>query len=112
MLTKRLSEIAALVDGAVIGDADPEISGVTNIEDAGPSDITFAVPPHLDRAAVSKAAAVIVPETTASYPKPAIRVANPRVAFTRLLELFTPPTLAFTRPRWWAAMSVSAIMSR
>lgn len=92
-MAKRLSEIAALVEGMVLGEADPEIAGVTNIEDAGPQDITFAVPPHLDKAAVSKAAAVIVPGEIAAYPKPAIRVANPRIAFTKVLELFTPPTV-------------------
>ncbi len=92
-MADRLSEIAALVGGAVLGDSDPEIAGVTNIEDAGPRDITFAVPPHLDKAAASKAAAVIVPEDIASYPKPAIRVANPRIAFTKVLEHFTPPTV-------------------
>ena len=92
-MAKRLSEIAALVEGMVLGEADPEIAGVTNIEDAGPQDITFAVPPHLDKAAASKAAAVILPGDTATFPKPAIRVANPRVAFTKVLELFTPPTV-------------------
>lgn len=91
MLVRRLNEIAALVDGAVLGDADPEIGGATNIEDAGPADITFAVPPHIDKAAASRAAAVIVPDSVTAFPKPAIRVANPRIAFTKLLELFTPP---------------------
>jgi len=92
-LAKTLREIAALVDGEVLGAGDPAITGVTNIEDAGPDDITFAVPPHLDKAAASQAAAVIVPEDIVSYPKPAIRVANPRIAFTKVLELFTPPAV-------------------
>ncbi len=92
-MAKTLREIAALVDGEVLGTGDPAITGVTNIEDAGPDDITFAVPPHLDKAAASQAAAVIVPEDIVSYPKPAIRVANPRIAFTKVLELFTPPAV-------------------
>lgn len=92
-MAKRLREIAALVEGEVLGAGDPEIAGVTNIEDAGPDDITFAVPPHLEKAASSKAVAVIVPGDITSYSKPAIRVANPRVAFTKVLELFTPPTV-------------------
>ncbi|HWQ61417.1 MAG TPA: UDP-3-O-(3-hydroxymyristoyl)glucosamine N-acyltransferase [Negativicutes bacterium] len=92
-MAKRLREIAALVDGEVLGNSDPEINGVTNIEDAGPDDITFAVPPHLDKAAASKAAAVIVPEDIVLYPKPAIRVATPRIAFTKVLEIFTPPAV-------------------
>lgn len=88
---RTLREIAALVEGEVLGQGDLIIDGVTNIEDAGPTDITFAVPPHLDKAAASKAAAVIIPGEVATYPKPAIQVANPRVAFTKVLELFTPP---------------------
>lgn len=90
-LKKSLSEIARLLDGVVLGDTDPEISGVTNIEDAGPADITFAVPPHLEKAAACEAAAVIVPLTVTEFPKPAIQVANPRLAFTKVLELYIPP---------------------
>lgn len=92
-MRKTLREIAALVEGEVLGEGEPTIDGVTNIEDAGPTDITFAVPPHVEKGAVSKAAAVIIPADVTAYPKPAIRVANPRVAFTKVLELFTPPTL-------------------
>lgn len=89
-MKKTLTEIAALVNGTVTGAADKEITGITNIDDAGSGDITFAVPPHLEKAAKCNAAAVIIPDTIEDFPKPAIRVANPRVAFTTLLDLFTP----------------------
>ena len=84
-MKKTLRELAELIDGQIIGDCDPDITGITGIDEAGPTDLTFAVPPHLDRAAQSQAAAVIVPATVETYAKPAIRVENPRVAFTRLL---------------------------
>lgn len=90
-MSKTLREIADLVEGEVLGEGNPTIDGVTNIEDAGPADITFAVPPHIEKAAGSKAAAVIVPADVTDFPKPAIRVANPRIAFTKVLEIFTPP---------------------
>ena len=90
-MRKTLRELAELVEGSVIGDADQWIEGITGIDEAGPADLTFAVPPHLDRAAASKAAAVIVPASVESYAKPAIRVETPRIAFTRLLTLFNPP---------------------
>ena len=90
-MRKTLRELAELVEGSVIGDADQWIEGITGIDEAGPADLTFAVPPHLDRAAASKAAAVIVPAYVESYAKPAIRVETPRIAFTRLLTLFNPP---------------------
>ena len=86
-----LQEIADLVQGVPAGDASIVISGVTNIAEAGPGDITFAVPPHLEKAVSSAAAAVIIPETVTTFAKPAIRVANPRLAFTTLLSVFTPP---------------------
>ena len=90
-MKKTLRELAEWVEGQVIGDAEGWIDGITGIDEAGPTDLTFAVPPHLDRALASRAAAVIVPATVESYGKPAIRVANPRVAFTKLLTLFSPP---------------------
>jgi UDP-3-O-[3-hydroxymyristoyl] glucosamine N-acyltransferase len=92
-LKKTLREIADLVSGVLLGDGDIEITGVTNIEDAGAADIVFAVPPHLDKAALSSAAAVIIPNTVTDFSKAAIKVENPRVAFTELLKIFTPKIL-------------------
>lgn len=89
-MKKTLIEIADLINGTATDAAGIEITGVTNIADAGPSDITFAVPPHIDDAAKSTAAAVIIPDNIETFPKPAIRVANPRMAFTTLLSLFMP----------------------
>ena len=90
-MIKRLTELAIYLNGTVLGNGEVEISGVTNIDDAGAGDITFAVPPHLEKAEYSQAAAVVLPDTVQSYTKPAILVPNPRLAFTRLLELYTPP---------------------
>ncbi|MBP2639137.1 MAG: lpxD [Firmicutes bacterium] len=89
-MKKTLSEIAELIDGSVLGNGELEITGVTNIEEAGAAQITFAVPPHLAKAAASAAGAVIIPDSETQFAKPAIRVANPRVAFARLLEFFMP----------------------
>ena len=89
-MRKTLGEIADWLEGNVLGDSEILITGVTGIDEAGSHDLTFAVPPHLEKALQSKAAAVIVPATVESFAKPAIRVANPRLAFTRLLTLFNP----------------------
>lgn len=90
-MKKTLKEIAELVGGTISGEENLMITGVTNIEDAGPNDITFAVAPHLEKALASRAAAVIIPSSVTKFAKPVIRVDHPRVAFTKLLELFTPP---------------------
>ncbi|HWR41080.1 MAG TPA: UDP-3-O-(3-hydroxymyristoyl)glucosamine N-acyltransferase [Patescibacteria group bacterium] len=89
-MKKSLRELAEVLGGEVLGDADLIVSGVTNIEDAGPGDITFAVEQHLPKAAASQAVAVIVPPGVNDFSKPAIRVPNPRAAFSELLTLFTP----------------------
>lgn len=90
-MKKTLRELADWVEGIVVGEEAIQIDGITGIDEAGPTDLTFAVSQHLDRALSSKAAAVIIPFEVESFAKPAIRVKNPRVAFTRLLTLFNPP---------------------
>lgn len=90
-MKKTLRELAELLHGTLLGDGDIEITGVTNIEDATITNITFAVAPHLDKAALSSAGAIVIPFTVTEFAKPAIRVENPRVAFMSLLKIFTPP---------------------
>ena len=90
-MQKSVAELAQILNGSVLGDGTVVITGVTNIEEASESDITFAVPPHLDKAAACQAAAVVLPSSVTEYGKTAIRVDNPRLAFSKLLEMFTPP---------------------
>ena len=87
---KRLGELAELLEGVLEGPAELEISGATNIEAATETEITFAVPPHMDKALTCHAAAVVIPDSVKEFAKPCIRVRDPRVAFARLLELFAP----------------------
>lgn len=87
-----MQELADLIGGEIIGEPSMIITGVTSIEDAGPSHLTFALGgAYLEKAAKSKAAAVIVPESVTDFPKPTLRVANPKGAFAQLLELFALP---------------------
>ena len=90
-MKKSLQEIADFVHGRLAGDPAIEISGATNIMDAGSNEITFAVEPHIEAAAGCAAAAVLLPESVGEFSLPAVYVADPRVAFASLLELFTPP---------------------
>ena len=90
-MKKTLQEIAAFVHGRLVGEPSLEISGVTNIMDAGRGELTFAVEPHIEAAKGCAASAVLLPEDAGEFPLPAIYVAEPRVAFAALLELFTPP---------------------
>ena len=89
-MEKILREIAELLDGEVCGDGETKISGLANISTAKAGDLIFAVPPHIDEAKFSDAAAVLIPPDVENFSKPAIKVADPRAAFAKLLELFTP----------------------
>ncbi len=89
-MKKTLGEIAELLGGRLAGEGSIGITGVTNIEEAGASEMTFAVEPHLEEAKACKAAAVLLPEGAGEFPLPAVYVAEPRAAFARLLQIFTP----------------------
>lgn len=90
-LKKTLQELADLVGGEVMGKPDLEITGVTSVENAEEHQITFAMGgAYLEKAAKGRAGAVVVPLQVNDFPKPVIRVENPKAAFAALLELFTP----------------------
>ena len=88
-----VGQLAALVEGAVEGDANIPIRGISNIEDAQDGDITFAENEKLlTSAGRSRASAVIAPASgpVPSLGKPIIRVKNPRFAFAQVLRIFAP----------------------
>ena len=89
-MKKTLREIAELLGGRLAGEGSIGITGITNIEEAGSSEMTFAVEPHLEEAKACRAAAVLLPEDAGEFPLPAVYVAEPRAAFARLLQIFTP----------------------
>lgn len=89
-MEKTLRDIARLIGGEIAGDDSIKVSGLANIKMARAGDLIFAVPPHIDEAKLSAATAVLIPFDTQDFPKPAIKVADPRAAFAKLLELFTP----------------------
>ena len=87
-LCLRLSQIATLVGGTLVGDADPILSGVAGIHEANAGDLTFLANPRY-RAALhhSRASAVLV-HLQEPVDRPAVRVADPALAFTRVLQHF------------------------
>ena len=89
-MEKTLLETAELLGGELAGDGTTKISGLSNIPMAKVGDLTFAVPPHLDEAKICAASAVLIPRYVDDFPKPAIKVDDPRAAFAKLLQLFAP----------------------
>jgi len=86
-----ISEIARLLDGEIVGDADTAVTGFAPANTAKPGDLTFAENDDYFAAAEGSAAtAVICGKKSASDKKILIRVANPRVAFAKALATFFP----------------------
>ena len=85
-----LEEIAEFIDGKVLGDSNIEITGISNVEDGGPQDITFAVNiTFLKKAQASSCGAIICSEYNPSEQvKPLIIVKKPRIAFAKIVKVF------------------------
>ncbi|MFA7346758.1 MAG: UDP-3-O-(3-hydroxymyristoyl)glucosamine N-acyltransferase [Desulfurivibrionaceae bacterium] len=86
---KRLAELAALVEGELVGDPEVLIGGVADFDSAGKGEITFVA--DLKRGArldQCKASAIIVPAAVTEISVPAIRVRNPYLAVARIHALF------------------------
>ncbi|MCC6730800.1 MAG: UDP-3-O-(3-hydroxymyristoyl)glucosamine N-acyltransferase [Chthonomonadales bacterium] len=87
-----LGELAERVQGLLQGDGTARIRGVASIEEAESGDIVFAENQRfLARAERSRASAIVAFLEATTPDKPLIKVDDPRNAFARILEWFTPP---------------------
>lgn len=85
----KLSELAAHIHGNVVGDGSIEITGIKNINEAGPGEITFLSHNRYKEALTrSKASAVIAKEVVEGLTITHLIVDNPYYAFARVLEVF------------------------
>lgn len=90
-MEKTVRELAEFLQGKLENDApELKITGVNGLVEAGPNDISFAVPPHVEHCHLSKAGVMVLGFNDPKLPdnRPVIRVENPRAAFAALLELF------------------------
>lgn len=86
-----LAQIAELVDGTVIGDAQQCISVLSPIDNIALGSLVFAEgSDNLKLAEQSNAGAILVASTVEKMNKPIIQVANPFKAFIKLLSYFYP----------------------
>lgn len=86
---KSLRELADYLGGTLTGDGDLFVSGVASLDDAEDSQITFlANPKYASKVADTRAAAVVLPKGAERHGRNAIEVANPYLAFAKLLTLF------------------------
>ncbi|MCI0406479.1 MAG: UDP-3-O-(3-hydroxymyristoyl)glucosamine N-acyltransferase [candidate division Zixibacteria bacterium] len=87
----KLSDVAQLVGGELVGSSEVEIIGVAPIGQAGPGDLTFvANPRYRPLLKTTKAAAAIVDAQTEWPALSLIRHPNPYYAFLLVLRQFHP----------------------
>jgi len=90
-MQKSAGEIAAYVGGEVVGDPQTFITGLASLESVRSGELVYAeTEKHLAQALASAASAVLVGPGIEAKEKVLIRVANPKLAFARLLEWFAP----------------------
>ncbi|MCX5837854.1 MAG: UDP-3-O-(3-hydroxymyristoyl)glucosamine N-acyltransferase [Deltaproteobacteria bacterium] len=90
-MKKTLKEIAAFLNGSVIGDGGIVIERIRGIDEAGPGDLTFvANPKYRKKMETTGASAILVVPGTACAGKNLLIVGDPYVALGRLLALFHP----------------------
>ena len=88
-----LREIAAYVDGKVIGEPDINVSGVSEIQNSLPGTITFlGNPKYKQFLTETQAEAIFVRHEDHLNGKNGIVVSNPQLAMARTLRLFFPQT--------------------
>ena len=86
-----LREIAAYVDGKVIGEPDINVSGVSEIQNSLPGTITFLGNPKYKQFLIeTQAEAIFVSNEDHLNGKNGIVVSNPQSAMARTLRLFFP----------------------
>ena len=86
-----LADIAAIVNGNLTGDGHTLIVGVGSLDTAREGEITFIDKPELLSVAdTSPAAAFIAPSNAPRGRKPMILTEDPRLAFSKVLEIFAP----------------------
>jgi UDP-3-O-[3-hydroxymyristoyl] glucosamine N-acyltransferase len=90
-MTERLSVLAAMVEGKLVGD-DASIHGAAVLNEAAQGDITFIDQPEkIAKLAQTRASAVVVPAGIQVIGVPRIEVADVHEAFATLVRHFHPP---------------------
>jgi UDP-3-O-[3-hydroxymyristoyl] glucosamine N-acyltransferase len=91
MITRTLAELAAELNGDLVGDGSIEIRGVAGIREALPGDLTFIANNRYDAYLnETRASAVICSRESRDGSVPLIQVDNPYLAFQRAVRIFRP----------------------
>ena len=105
-MTLTTAEIAKLLAGEVLGDANATLTGFASADTAKLGDLTFAETDEFFAAAENSAAtAIIAGKNSSSTRNIVIRVENPRIAFAKALAVFFP------EPKFASGVHSSAVVA-
>src|SRR2546426_6160415 len=91
MIVRTLAELAAELDGEVVGDGSTLIQGVAGIREAMPGDITFLANARYESYLTeTRASAAICSREPPFAAIPLLKVDNPYLAFQRAVRVFRP----------------------
>lgn len=86
-MNKSLTEIAQMVDGTVIGNAELCVTGLNGLKEAQPGDLSFFADPRYESLLEeTKAAAILASSDFEENGIPVIQVKDPYFAFSKLLK--------------------------
>lgn len=94
MTSESVRDLAALVDGRLVGDGAVLVRGVADLRSAGPEHVGFVREPRYADLAARSAAGCVVVTAELDLPIPQIVVRDAHVAFARIAARFHPPPRA------------------
>ena len=88
----KAKDVAKFINGELSGDGEILISGISGVKEAGDGQLAFVLSPKCaEFVRATKASCVIVPKAIdGKFDKTVIKVENPSIAFSRLIEFFMP----------------------
>ncbi|MFH1067765.1 MAG: LpxD N-terminal domain-containing protein, partial [bacterium] len=99
MAQYRVREIAARLDGRVVGDGEKIITGVNDLENAASDQLSFLGNSKYIKAAKETAAGVVLvgADVKENFSFTQIRVKDPSRAFSVVTALFAPPPVSWPK---------------
>ena len=114
-MSKTLKEIAAFVSGELLGDGAVSINGINGIREAESGELAFIIKAK-DGALIdsTNASCVIIPkDVKGPFNKPVIKIENPSVAFSKIIEHINPDSIPHPKGiHETAIISKSAILGK
>ncbi len=88
----KIKDIAKFISGEVVGNGEKLIDGINGVNEAREGQLAFVLSPkHAGSVRSTKASCVVVPKNLdGDFDKPLIKVDNPSIAFSRIIEFMMP----------------------